>query len=457
MIDRPPFHSPAVFPPASPRSSDDVASVRDKLLDDALLWIAAVSVPAVSLSLARVATMGWRPLFLGQIAMLSMIWGAWLLRHRLAYALRIGALLVILAVAGVSGYMQLGILAPSGQFLLLFLFLTALFLDGAAVFRIGFVIAAVLGFVGWGVVSGVLEPGVDYSTFGHDPRNWLLTIYIVVFYGGAVAFLGWRMLLELNRSQHALQAANAELTRRALDVEAANRVKGEILSNLSHEFRTPLNCIIGMADLLRDGEKDAERQTWLTELHASAENLQAMLNRMVDFASLESESARLMHSEFVLREIVEVPLRKVRARAEKKGLAVAASFGPGVPDAVLSDARRLQQLLGELLDNAVNFTTEGAISLVLSVAPVPVDAGHAWIRFEIGDTGCGIAHDERQKIFEAFHQADGSATRRVGGSGLGLAIARRITQLLGGRIALESGPGGSVFAAIIPLQLPAVG
>lgn len=440
-----------------PNISDDVAGLRDKLLDDALLWIAAVSVPAVSLSLSRVFTMGWRPLFLGQILMLSMIWGAWLLRRRLAYALRIGALLVILAVAGVSGYMQLGILAPSGQFLLLFLFLTALFLDGAAVFRIGFVIAAVLVFVAWGVVSGVLDPHVDYSTFGHDPRNWLLTIYIVVFYGGAVAFLGWRMLLELNKSQRALQAANVELTRRALDVEAANRVKGEILSNLSHEFRTPLNGIIGMADLLRDGERDADRQAWLAELHASAENLQGMLARMVDFASLESENAQLRHNEFVLREIVEVPLRKARARAGEKGLAVAASFGPGVPDAVLADARRLQQLLGELLDNAVNFTVEGSISLDLSIAPVPVEAGRAWIRFEVADTGCGIAPDERQKIFEAFHQADGSATRRVGGNGLGLAIARRVAQLLGGRIALDSGPAGSVFAAIIPLELPAVG
>lgn len=440
-----------------PNISDDVAGLRDKLLDDALLWIAAVSVPAVSLSLSRVFTMGWRPLFLGQILMLSMIWGAWLLRRRLAYALRIGALLVILAVAGVSGYMQLGILAPSGQFLLLFLFLTALFLDGAAVFRIGFVIAAVLVFVAWGVVSGVLDPHVDYSTFGHDPRNWLLTIYIVVFYGGAVAFLGWRMLLELNKSQRALQAANVELTRRALDIEAANRVKGEILSNLSHEFRTPLNGIIGMADLLRDGERDADRQTWLAELHASAENLQGMLARMVDFASLESENAQLRHNEFVLREIVEVPLRKARARAGEKGLAVAASFGPGVPDAVLADARRLQQLLGELLDNAVNFTVEGSISLDLSIAPVPVEAGRAWIRFEVADTGCGIASDERQKIFEAFHQADGSATRRVGGNGLGLAIARRVAQLLGGRIALDSGPAGSVFAAIIPLELPAVG
>lgn len=440
-----------------PNISDDVAGLRDKLLDDALLWIAAVSVPAVSLSLSRVFTMGWRPLFLGQILMLSMIWGAWLLRRRLAYALRIGALLVILAVAGVSGYMQLGILAPSGQFLLLFLFLTALFLDGAAVFRIGFVIAAVLVFVAWGVVSGVLDPHVDYSTFGHDPRNWLLTIYIVVFYGGAVAFLGWRMLLELNKSQRALQAANVELTRRALDVEAANRVKGEILANLSHEFRTPLNGIIGMADLLRDGERDADRQAWLAELHASAENLQGMLARMVDFASLESENAQLRHNEFVLREIVEVPLRKARARAGEKGLAVAASFGPGVPDAVLADARRLQQLLGELLDNAVNFTVEGSISLDLSIAPVPVEAGRAWIRFEVADTGCGIASDERQKIFEAFHQADGSATRRVGGNGLGLAIARRVAQLLGGRIALDSGPAGSVFAAIIPLELPAVG
>lgn len=440
-----------------PNISDDVAGLRDKLLDDALLWIAAVSVPAVSLSLSRVFTMGWRPLFLGQILMLSMIWGAWLLRRRLAYALRIGALLVILAVAGVSGYMQLGILAPSGQFLLLFLFLTALFLDGAAVFRIGFVIAAVLVFVAWGVVSGVLDPHVDYSTFGHDPRNWLLTIYIVVFYGGAVAFLGWRMLLELNKSQRALQAANVELTRRALDIEAANRVKGEILANLSHEFRTPLNGIIGMADLLRDGERDADRQAWLAELHASAENLQGMLARMVDFASLESENAQLRHNEFVLREIVEVPLRKARARAGEKGLAVAASFGPGVPDAVLADARRLQQLLGELLDNAVNFTVEGSISLDLSIAPVPVEAGRAWIRFEVADTGCGIASDERQKIFEAFHQADGSATRRVGGNGLGLAIARRVAQLLGGRIALDSGPAGSVFAAIIPLELPAVG
>ena len=444
----------------SPRThsvAGDIDLMRDKLLNDALLWIAAVSVPALSLSISRMVTLGWRPLFLGQVAMVVMIWGIWLLRHRLPYALRISALLVTLAVVGISGYMQLGILAQSGQFLLLFMFLTALFLNGAAALRVGAVIAAVLVVVAWGVVDGVLETHIDdYSTFGQDPRNWLLAIYVVIFYGGAVAFLGWRMRQELVDRQLALEKANGELLQRSREIEAANRIKGEILSNLSHEFRTPLNGILGMTDILRDGEEDAERLSWLAQLHESAESLQAMLNRMIDFASLESEGAQLRHSEFALREIVEAPLRKARALAAQKSIAVSVSFDPGVPEAVVTDGRRIQQLLGELLGNAISFTERGSISLDVSIAPLPVEPDRIWIRFEIEDTGRGIAPEEQQRIFQAFHQADGSVTRTVGGNGLGLAISRRIAQLFGGNIGLVSSPAGSVFTVTIPVKVPAV-
>ena len=436
--------------------TDDIGRLRDRLLNDALLWIAAVSVPALSLSVSRMVTLGWRPLFLGQIVMVLIIWGIWLLRHRLAYGLRISALLVTLAVVGVSGYMQLGILAQSGQFLLLFMFLTALFLNGAAALRIGAVIAAALVFVAWGVVSGVFEPSVDYSSVGQDPRNWLLAIYVIIFYGGAVAFLGWRMLQELVERQRALQAANGELLQRAREVESANRIKGEILSNLIHEFRTPLNGILGMTDILKDGEEDAERLGWLAQLHLSAESLQAMLNRMIDFAGLESENAQLRHSEFALREIVEAPLRKARALAAQKGLAVSVCFEPAIPEAVTTDGRRIQQLLGELLGNAISFTERGTISINVSIAPLPVESDRIWIRFDIEDTGCGIAPDEQQRIFQAFHQADGSVTRTVGGNGLGLAISRRIAQLFGGNIGLVSSPAGSVFSVTIPVRTHAV-
>ena len=442
--------------PGTHSVASDIDRMRDKLLNDALLWIAAVSVPALSLSISRMVTLGWRPLFLGQVAMVVMIWGIWLLRHRLPYALRISALLVTLAVVGISGYMQLGILAQSGQFLLLFMFLTALFLNGAAALRVGAVIAAVLVVVAWGVVDGVLETHIDYSTFGQDPRNWLLAIYVVIFYGGAVAFLGWRMRQELVDRQLALEKANGELLQRSREIEAANRIKGEILSNLSHEFRTPLNGILGMTDILRDGEEDAERLSWLAQLHESAESLQAMLNRMIDFASLESEGAQLRHSEFALREIVEAPLRKARAVAAQKGLAVSVSFDPGVPEAVITDGRRIQQLLGELLGNAISFTERGSISLDVSIAPLPVEPDRIWIRFDIEDTGCGIAPEEQQRIFQAFHQADGSVTRAVGGNGLGLAISRRIAQLLGGSIGLVSSPAGSVFTVTIQVKVNTV-
>lgn len=438
-------------PTSTPATADDIGCLRDRLLNDALLWIAAVSVPAVSLSISRVVTLGWRPLFLGQIVMVMIIWGIWLLRHRLAYSLRIAALLVTLAVVGVSGYMQLGILAQSGQFLLLFMFLTALFLNGAAAMRVGAVIAAVLVVVAWGVVSGVLEPRVDYNTFGQDPRNWLLVIYVIIFYGGAVAFLGWRMLQELTDRQRALHAANGELLQRSREVETANRIKGEILSNLSHEFRTPLNGILGMTDMLRDGEGDAERLSWLKHLHDSAESLQTMLNRMIDFAGLESEGAQLRHSEFALREIVEAPLRKARTLAARKDLVVSVSFDPDVPEAVITDGRRIQQMLGELLGNAISFTERGSISLGVSLAPRPPEDGRVWIRFDIEDTGCGIATEAQHSIFQAFQQADGSVTRTVGGNGLGLAISRRIAQLLGGDIGLVSSPAGSVFSVTIPV------
>lgn len=127
-----------------------------------------------------------------------------------------------------------------------------------------------------------------------------------------------------------------------------------------------------------------------------------------------------------------------------------------MPEAVVTDGRRIQQLLGELLGNAISFTERGSISLDVSIAPLPVEPDRIWIRFEIEDTGCGIAPEAQQRIFQAFHQADGSVTRAVGGNGLGLAISRRIAQLLGGSIGLVSSPAGSVFTVTIQVKVNTV-
>jgi PAS domain S-box-containing protein len=226
--------------------------------------------------------------------------------------------------------------------------------------------------------------------------------------------------------------------------EDAAETKSAFLANMSHEIRTPLNAILGMTTLALQTRLSGEQQDYLATVKSSSEALLAVVNDILDFSKIEARRLDLERVEFELRETVGDAAKAIAIRAAEKGIELACDVHPDVPEALVGDAGRLRQVLLNVLGNAVKFTTEGEVVLRVSVEAA---AGpRIQLHFSVVDTGIGIPPEKQQQIFHAFTQADSSTTRRYGGTGLGLAIARRLVDLMGGRMWVESEVGrGSTF------------
>jgi CheY-like chemotaxis protein len=227
-----------------------------------------------------------------------------------------------------------------------------------------------------------------------------------------------------------------------------DQLKGLFLASLNHEIRTPLSGIIGMADLLLETTLDEEQREYVNAARLCAESLFEILNAALEISSLEAGSFKLEDSEFVLKEMVEAAMDHHAMRAESKGLRLFSTFEPGLPETVVGDAPRIRELLGYLLGNAIKFTHSGSVELRVSV-----EGGE--LAMQVRDTGIGIPADRLDVIFESFRQVDNSLARTYPGLGLGLALARKLTQLMNGRVDVSSEPGrGSVFSVHLPLREP---
>ncbi|HEX5286428.1 MAG TPA: response regulator [Polaromonas sp.] len=258
--------------------------------------------------------------------------------------------------------------------------------------------------------------------------------------------------LSLDQKNMALNQAQIQLEERAEELSRASRYKSEFLANMSHELRTPLNSALILSKLLSDNPKgnlDEEQIKFAQSIYSSGNDLLNLINDILDISKVEAGKLELLPENIAVGRLVDSLKSTFEPMAGQKKLAFEVNIEPGTPATLVTDRQRVEQILKNLLSNAIKFTETGKVSLTVSEQP------DGFIAFTVQDSGIGIRQDQQHLIFDAFHQADGTTSRRYGGTGLGLSISRDLTTLLGGSITVESGEGkGSTFTLLLPCSGP---
>ena len=267
-------------------------------------------------------------------------------------------------------------------------------------------------------------------------------------------YLAFRLLRDSEERFRESEKRWHEVTRQTQEsAESASRDKDELLANVSHEIRTPMNAILGMTELALESQLTDEQRGWLQTVKLAGEHLLVLVDGLLDFSKGEARKSTLDSAPFSLRSELASMMRAAAVRAQRKDLELICDIDDAVADRLVGDVGKLRQVLLNLVDNAIKFTAQGEVQVLVTSEGAPV-AGEAKLTFSVRDTGIGIPSQLHALIFEPFVQADSSTTRRFGGTGLGLTIAASLTALMGGTIELRSEPNaGSTFTFCLGFQL----
>lgn len=323
----------------------------------------------------------------------------------------------------------------------------------------------------------VLETVENVSTTGDDGKKFLVVKFPVEAQGNAPLIGGMVFdVTELETAHQQIRQLNQELQGRIVELELVNaqlqaardqaleasKLKSQFVANISHEVRTPMSGVLGMAELLVDQDNlDHDAREIAQHIYQSAQSLLHVVNDLLDFSKLEAGKINLELEDFSVRQLIDDVLTSIAPAATKKGLSVTAKFGDNIPETVKGDSGRVRQVLLNLAHNAVKFTSSGSVQVSTELGEEFPDG--ITLVFAVTDTGIGIEKEIQRKLFEPFVQADGSTTRTYGGTGLGLSICKSLVSLMNGQIGLESEKGkGSTFWIAVPFvsaaeEAPTVG